>query len=445
MSKAVLKLAAMILWGGLCIVPMVSKAESVGFFSEIDYRFELALESLNHFYKRDQFSKNDQFTFDVEAEFLFDNRKNFKIDLQPRLRVDFNDSNRNRYIPNNAYLMSYGSHHQVYAGLRLKSYGVSTFFNPTDVFTRRDLGDNVYNPDLLGEAIVGFRFLKEKIGFLNDLSLEAMVMPFFQQVPLPSNESRFALSGNLGILPFELSEGQDRPSYLSSVGAGVVLSAHIGIFDPKLLYYHGPDRTTPGFYLTTSSTGALKLRPFYYNIDMVGLNFEVAIGKFILHFEGAYKSTVANGFRTHTVGTGTENQIPQSYFQYVPGVDFKLEDVFSGSLTFTLEYYGENNQSVELEEFRPFKNDLFFGVLYDFNNIRLTQIKLGVLKDLSNRELVALLDFQSKLYKQLKIQVQGLYIGQDSDSTAPLSFFPNNSYLMTRLSYSFGGKIKDSK
>jgi len=324
-------------------------------------------------------------------------------------------------------------------GLQVYTIGYSEFYNPTKVFIRSDLAESMYAPNDLGELMFQLKIIKPQWGLLTDLSLEMIVEPWFQETHLPENESRFALAGNFGAIPYEIDAVQDHPqTSFQSIGWGVVLKGLVATFEWEIIYYHGPERT-PAYYLTTDSGGSLRLRPFYYTIDMVGANFSYPIGRLLLRTELAGKITVGNNAVTHDLPNQTDNLVPRSYFQFVPGVDYTIENIMGEHiLRLTAEYYGENNRRRELAEYRPLKNDLFIGFDYDFNNCLMSHVRLGFLKDLSNTELAIIIETKTKLYRELTWEVKAVIVNRDSDPNAPLSYFDNNSYITSTLSYAFG-------
>src|SRR5690606_27905194 len=111
---------------------------------------------------------------------------------------------------------------------------------------------------------------------------------------------------------------------------------------------------------------------------------------------------------------------------------------FGGHMTFSLEYMGDTNRTKTLKTFRPFDNDLFFGILYDFGNRLQSTVQMGWVKDLANDEMALRLEGSTKIYKDLKLNVGGMIVRRGNEANTPISFFENNSYVYTSLSYSWG-------
>lgn len=406
----------------------------------MEYKATASFENANFLLNRGNHSINDQETFEADFQFIYNNEKNLKIDLHPRVKVDFLDISRNRYIPNESYIMLYSPHFELSGGLQLIPWGVSSFFNPTDVLNRKDFEDNYYNPESLGELILSLKGIIDKAGPIEELTFQAIVLPLFQESPLPENDTRFAIQGNAGGVPYTLLNNHDTLSNIKEIGGALSISGTIPPVDISLHYYHGPEKN-PGSLLVIDGGGALRLQPFYYLIDMIGFNIEAPIGNFVLHFESTVKITSINGARRHDINFEQNNGVPESYAQFVPGLEYTFNNVLSGDLTLIFEYLGEKDLEYTMRNFRPFKADFLFGIQYDLLNAKETRINGGVIKDLDNNEAIFILEASSKIYKELKFGLEGVFVHRDTDNLTPISFFDNNSYILARLSYSFGGRF----
>lgn len=408
-------------------------------FASADLTATVAFENLNYLSNRDEHGINDQETFESDVKFIYDNKSHFKLNLHPRVKIDFLDPSRNRYIPNESYLLYYTNHFELSGGIKSPRWGLSNAYSPTDVLIRKDFEDNFYLPERLGEVTVEARYHPGSFGFLSDPTFQFLFFPIFQETPLPNSESRFTFDGSTGILPYSFINNQETLGYPKNLGGAFQFKSTIKPVDFAISYYHGPEKD-PGYVLRIDNTGALRLRAFYYLIDMLGFEIQVPLGNFLFHFESAYKITSANDPKPHDVRFEDNNALPQSYFQFVPGVDYTFHQLFgSGALTLILEYLGEQSHESSLRNFRPFRNDLFFGARYEWMNSKETWLSLGTFKDLSNTESAILVDFSTKLVKELKLGLSALFVTQDADEDfSPLSYFDNNSFMLARLSYPFG-------
>ncbi len=409
-------------------------------YADTSYKAAIAFTDTNFLLSRDRHSKNDLETLDASFELLYDNTRYFKADIKPQLRIDFLNSDRNRYIPNEAYLTFYIPHHQWTIGEQIVHWGVSTFFNPTDSINRQDYEDNFFMPSKLGELIVAYHWDMPHGPPIENLSLDVMALPFFQTTPLPELNTRYNFIGHSGAIPYSLADGQENPHYPQAMGGAISLSLKSEHVDASIDYYHGPEKT-PGYFLQIDGTGALRLKPFYYTVDMIGLNIEVPVNHFNFHLETAAKITTENDPKVHDVNFEDNNGVPKSYIQYVPGVDY-IWHGNPGDLTLTLEYMGEPNFERKLRNFRPFQNDLFVGARFLFSDYRQSECEVGLVKDLGNEELALLTHVSTKLYKDLRGEVGALIVHRDGTTNSPISYFDNNSQVYAKVSYTFGGALK---
>lgn len=402
------------------------KKEAPTLFSNAKYQLDISFESLDYLFNRDDYDINDQEKLDITLALLFDNEKNFKVDLKPRLRLSLLDSNLNRYQPNEAYFLYYTPHFEFSGGFQMIGWGSSNSFNPTDVLNRVDLEENFYDSEKLGDVIFSAKGTFDKLGPLTNISIEGLVMPLFLETPMPENNSRFAFSNTIYSVTFTKDDESDLPdTFWDSLGLAANLKATYKWLDGQLLFYRGPEHL-PAFFVSVQPSG-IKLKPSYYTIDMFGANFQASWKQFVFHFEGAYKRT---GFDDHVVDVvpfDKSDAIPNNYFQFVPGVDYTIDGLFKGpgSLKLSLEYLGDSERKSGILNFRPFRNDIFLGAHYDVNDAKLTMMEIAFIKDLDNEELAIIGSVTRKLYKELKLEIQGAYIIQDELNTEPLSFFEN--------------------
>lgn len=412
---------------------------SNGQASYTTYRVEGELEYRNFFIDRPDHDINDQLNTSANLLFTYNNEEFIRVELHPRIYVDILDQSRNRYLPLDAYLALYQKKFEVSLGLKRLSWGVSDFYNPTDVINRKDLEFNFFEPEKMAELMVHTKSQWGSLGPLKNINFEIAILPLFLKTPLPELDTRYRLAGTANGLNYELDDYQQLPNGFDRVGIGASLKATISPVDIQLNYFHGPERL-PGYFLNIDSSGSLRLRPFYYTIDMIGLNSEAAIGEFNFHLEAAYTYTGSNSRVPHDINFESNNALPSSYWTVVPGIRWQKNIFDSQEIILALEYYLEQSPSSTLRDFRPFQNDLFFGIQYLSHNRLDTQAKLGVIKDLSHKETGIFVDVSTKTYKDLEVFAGALFLVQDSSQTnSPISYFKNNSQAKIGLRYSFGG------
>lgn len=412
-------------------------------FADTNLSGGISFENVNFLADRDFFSINDQETFRGDLQLLFDNERFFMIDAHPRINIDFMDHSRNRYLPLESSIRFYSRNHhlKVTTGLLRLKFGRSPLFNPLDITNRLDLEDNFFQPERLGELMLHLQKTWAFSGKFSQLQIQAFFLPLLLETPLPELDTRFPLQGQAGLIPYTLTQEQDTLSRARALSGGSFVDFTISPIDLGVFYYHGAERT-PGFVLRIDQSGALRLTPFYYVIDAVGLTAECSFGGFTAHWQGAYKITAANASVNHEVPFEDGNATPKSYGQLVAGLDYTFNDVIgSGSLTLLGEYYRELPGASTLRNFRPFQNDLFVGINYNFSNNLRMKAATGVVKDLVSSETAVVVDFSARIYQNLRVSLSGILVKRSIGATTPISFFRNNSHVGVKLSYEFSTKL----
>ena len=379
---------------------------------------------------RGQGLEDDNILLEAELDVTYDLNDFVRFRLRPRLSLDPLESERNRYEPYDAYVEYTTARWALLAGQLLESWAIVDTFNPADVLNRRDLERDLYDPDKLGELMVRFRYFFPEAGAIRQPTLSLYVLPLHRETPLPSDRDRFrfdATGDNRG----DLASDAVVPSL--DIAYAARLSATVGSADVFLFYFGGPGRI-PAFDVSPPG----EVTPVYYRVDMVGGGVQWALGQWVLKLETAYTWT-------HTTGLPTRfaSAVPDSYFQYVVGVDRTFTDILGkNEVTVTLEYAGEDDTSMtDLSGLRPYKSDIFFGVRWQFNDPRRTEIQASVAADVVVDEQIYLVDFRTTLWRDLKLVLGGQFVNRARDRSpdrfTTFNLFPNNSNVRVGLRYEF--------
>jgi len=389
-----------------------------------------SFETRHFVFDRNQHPINHSETFETEFDIEYKNN-NWQFSVKPRFAVDAVNIDRLRYIPNEAVIHFGDNWGFIEAGLLIHKWGNSPLYNPLDVLNRHDLEFNFFEAPALSELSLHLRkFFGERTFF------DFVIEPLFIKTPLPELNTRFNIQGRAGFIPFSLDDQISALGNSKEVSIGVSLKQEFDPLNLTLYYFHGPDKT-PGFQLTIDNTGALRLTPFYYVIDMLGSSIAANLGQWHLNLDVAAKITKSNGPFAHVVAYEDGFALPKSYLQYVPSFDRTFTGLMGNTdLTIMGAYYGDT-EGASLKNFRPFQNDLFASIRADFNDTHQNTLNLGLTKDLSNTELAIMAEWQMRLYRELKIAAGGIYVHQAQNLNTPISFFDNNSQVYTKISYSF--------
>jgi AMIN domain-containing protein len=368
-----------------------------------------------------------------ELDFTYDFSRALRLRLHPRVAIDALEPPRDRFAPYDAYVEYTADSWALLAGQLIESWSAVEMFSPADLLNRRDLERNFYNPEKLGELMLRLRLSLPEGEWIRQPTFSLYALPLFRNTPLPTNHDRFRfdLTGdNVG----DLSNKTVQPSF--DVGFAARATATIGRADLALFYYGGPGRI-PSFALDPRYQTP-RLTPVYYRTDSVGASAQGALGPWVLKGETVYTHTSTSGLPGSFKGA-----VPDSYFQYVVGVDRTFTDVLGkNEVTVTLEYSGENKPQVtSLTGIRPFKSDFFLSARWQFNDQRRTQLQAFLAADVLKSEQLWLVDFKTTLHGNLKLLIEGQFVNR-GESTPPnhlsvFGAFPNNTNLRAAFRYEF--------
>jgi hypothetical protein len=322
-----------------------------------------------------------------EVDSTYDFTRSLRLRLHPRIAIDPLESPRDRFEPYDAYVEYTADSWALLAGQLIESWSAVEMFSPADLLNRRDVERNFYNPEKLGELMMRLRLSLPEGEWIRQPTISLYALPLFRRTPLPTNHDRFRFDitgDNVG----DLSNKTVEPAF--DVGFAARSTATIGRADLALFYYGGPGRI-PSFALDPRYQ-APRLTPAYYRADSVGATAQLALGPWVLRGETVYTMTSASGLPSAFKGA-----VPDSYFQYVVGVDRTFTDVLGkNEVTVTLEYSGEDNPRVtSITGLRPFKSDFFLSARWQFNDQRRTQLQAFLAADVLKSEQLWLVDFQT--------------------------------------------------
>jgi hypothetical protein len=369
-----------------------------------------------------------------ELDSTYDLTRALRLRLHPRVAIDPLEPSRDRFEPYDAYVeYTAAGSWSLLAGQLIESWAAVEMFSPADLLNRRDLERNFYDPEKLGELMVRLRVPLPEGEWLRQPTISLYALPLFRHTPLPTNHDRFRFDitgDNVG----DLSNKTVQTSF--DTGFAARSTATIGRADLSLFYYGGPARL-PSFALDPRYV-APKLTPVYYRTDSVGASAQWALGPWVLKGETVYTMTSASG-----LPSAFRAAVPESYFQYVVGVDRTFTDILGkNEVTVTLEYSGEDNPQVtSITGIRPFKSDFFLSARWQFNDQRRTRLQAFLAADVLKSEQLWLVDFQTTVYGNLKLLVEGQFVNRGEskppDHLSVFGAFPNNANLRVALRYEF--------
>lgn len=191
--------------------------------------------------------------------------------------------------------------------------------------------------------------------------------------------------------------------------------------DSKLIFNHGYDN-----------------KRYFVPIDQATLSqYAYRVNKLIYMTNIVYDDTI---FKCEMAYTDViKDELMSDYAQLTFGVEKTLYDLLHADTTLYLEYYNyyyKNNeklQDVDISEI--YNNDIFVALRIDFTDVRSSEIKLGILYDLDNRERVFKIRAKSRIYDSFVLSGEFLQIVAKENTV--LSYLGNSSRATFGLTYTF--------
>ncbi|MDD5772499.1 MAG: hypothetical protein PHX78_03435 [bacterium] len=257
--------------------------------------------------------------------------------FEGKLRYNFSDKIRNRYILNEGYFDLYLNDLDIRLGRQIISWGRADTFKPTDQFKIYDYTDFTKQDE---EGILALKADFFSPGF----ELEGVFVPEFTKnyivyseknrwlpLTLPSN-----IPSNFKIRDEEDASGEPEPD-LSSLQYGFRLNHEGRGFDYAVSYSVTYDHTPVYLdgYLksidTTANEAVYAVKPEYSRIQTIGFDWATFLSEYGLRGEMAYTLTKDR--------KGEKKDIDDPYFEMVSGIDHTFERVIGRINIFILAEY----------------------------------------------------------------------------------------------------------
>jgi len=201
--------------------------------------------------------------------------RSLQVVLEPYLRFDSRDDERNFGDIRRGYLRYFGDGWDITIGADRVFWGVVESVNVVDVVNQRDGLENADLDEKLGAPILRFATQTE-IG-----NFDLIYLPFFREREFPGLESRTRV-------PFEVDASAatfDRKDGDDAGDIALRYSNRFGGFDLGLTYFYGTNRAP-----RLSFNGATdKLEPRYQQLRQVGLDVQFTTDAWLCKLELAHK------------------------------------------------------------------------------------------------------------------------------------------------------------
>lgn len=328
----------------------------------------------------------------------------------PFARWDENDDERTHLDLREGYWahegLSYqGMEFELLIGVNKVFWGVAESVHLVDVINQTDLVEDIDQEDKLGQPMVNLAIQKDW-GLIN-----LYVLPYFRERTFPGLDGRFRAP-----LPVDWDDA-DYESGAKDKHTDLALrySHYFGDVDVGLYYFHGTSRE-PRLLLADNGR---ELKPFYDQIDQVGLDLQYTRDAWLWKLEAIVRDGYDESFMASVAG-----------FEYT-FYQVKETDADIGLL---LEYQHDERSSKE--PLTTADNDFFMGARWSLNDSQDTAVLAGVVVDKKTSETFFNVEAERRFGDNVFLELR-LRAITNSEQDEALYSFSRDDYFQLQISRYF--------
>ena len=343
-----------------------------------------------------------------EPEFYTEfNDGNDSLLFKPFYRVDQHDDERTHGDIRELMWLHVGEDWELRTGIGKVFWGQTESLHLVDVINQTDAIEAVDGEDKLGQPMVNLSLVRDWG------TTSFFVLPYFRERTFAGLEGRLRPGLEIDI---------DNPLYESSdeesnVDWAVRYQNTFGDWEVGLSYFDGTSREA-GFVPEVYETG-LKLRPYYAQMEQVGVDLLAVVDAWLLKFEAIHRSV------------GQED-----YFAAVGGFEYTSVGVMNTQydIGWLVEYqYDEREEQATT----PAQNDIMLGARFVYNDADGTEVLVGYVQDLdvsSSRS--GFIEASSRMSDNWKWRFEA-YLFSTDEPTDILYNFRRDDYVQLNIEYYF--------
>lgn len=323
-----------------------------------EWSSEIAVE--NRLFRQSGASGQDRWAPSISIEtsfYLASDDERWSFTATPYLRLDAQDSRRNRSDLREFYLSHVGGRWEAHLGARQVFWGVTEFSHLVDIINQTDLVENIDGEDKLGQPMLSV----SRVTDWGIVDLYALFGARERTFPGVDGRLRTIAPVATSNAMFDSGAGRER------VDAAIRWTHFVGPAEVGLYHFSGTSREP--ILEPVLANGQWRLAPRYTTIDQTGLDAQYLFGDTALKLEAIRRS----GFGDTYVAANL-------------GIEHTLVGAFGGrsDLGLVLEYLWDERGD---EAFNTvFERDIAIGSRWQFNDAADTHALLGVIWDPSSDE-----------------------------------------------------------
>ncbi len=323
----------------------------------------------------------------------------------PFARWDENDEERTHLDLREAYWAYEGDPFELLVGINKVFWGVTESVHLVDIINQTDLVEDIDQEDKLGQPMVNLA-VQQDWGLIT-----LYVLPYFRERTFPGLDGRFRAP-----LPVDWDDADyESGAKDKHVDMALRYSHYFGDVDVGLYYFHGTSRE-PRLLLADNGR---ELKPFYDQIDQVGLDLQYTQDAWLWKLEAILRDGFDETFMASVAG-----------FEYT----FYQVNESDADIGVLLEYQYDERSSQE--PLTTADNDVFAGVRWSLNDAQDTAVLAGVVVDKKTSETFFNLEAERRFGDSVFLELR-LRAITNSEQDEPLYSFSRDDYIQLQLSRYF--------
>lgn len=392
------------------LLPVLLVALPMQSIADIQYSGNAGIEQ-RYFYQDALYPQQERGNLSVYFEPQFYNSFNDgddSISFKGYIRFDQQDSERTHGDIREFKWTHSGNEWEFQAGIGKVFWGQTESLHLVDVINQTDAVEAIDGEDKLGQPMLTFSLFKDWG------NTTFFVLPYFRERTFSGIDGRFRPP-----IPVDT----DKPVYESedeekNLDWAIRWKHSMGDWDIGLSYFDGTSRE-PDLLFTTNEMSEPSLRPFYPQMQQVGIDLLTFAGGWTLKFEGIHRSTINEDFTA-----------------FVGGFEYTFVGLFDSvyDINLLMEYqYDERGEAINVIA----QNDLMVGSRLVLNDIDGTQILFGLVQDLDYSNVRSgFVEASSRINDHWKWRVDAWLFSSD-EPIEPSYLLRRDDYVQLSLEYYF--------
>jgi len=318
--------------------------------------------------------------------------------FSPFFRYDAQDHQRTHADIRELYWQLEQDRFTTKVGIDVVFWGVTESQHLVDIINQTDLVENIDGEEKLGQPMVNLDYLSDWG------SWEVYVLPYFRERTFP---------GKHGRLRTEPAVSTSNPLYEAGseeqhVDFAFRWSHNIGDLDIGLAHFTGTGREP--YLQADTSSGNLKLIPYYQQIDQTSVDAQVTKGAWLWKLEALYN----------------QNNL-ENYYAYVGGFEHTTFGVAETpmDLGLLLEYHDDERGD---EATDGIGSDLYLGLRLTANDVASSMALVGFIYDTDTQSVFGNVEASRRLNEDWSVDLE-LRFTTNSDEDENLYFVDRDDYL----------------